>query len=66
MQGEIPVYGAIYRWSVVDEILTVTAPDGRRKHLPATNNSPIVTVRILARRLDSEKPQPPNPVLFRR
>ena len=58
MQGEIPVYGAIYKWLVADGILTVTAPDGRKRHLPATNNTPIVTARILARRLDSEKSQP--------
>ena len=62
MQGEIPVYGAIYRWVVVDGILTVTAPDGRKKHLPATNSTPLVTARILARRLEGEKLQPSNTV----
>jgi hypothetical protein len=65
MQGEIPVCGAIYGWSVVDGILTVTAPDGRKKHLLARDSTPIVTARILARQLDSEKLQPPNTVRFR-
>jgi hypothetical protein len=60
MQGEIPVYGAIYRWSVVDGILTVTAADGRQKHTPVWNSTPRVTARILARQLASQKLQPPN------
>jgi len=55
IQGEIPVYGALYRWSVCDGILTVTAPDGRRKHAPASDSAPVVTARIVARRLESEQ-----------
>jgi len=54
MQGEFPVYGAIYTWSVTDGILTVTAPDGRQKHMQASNYTPRVTARMLARQLASE------------
>jgi len=55
MQGEIPVYGAIYKWSVADGVITVIAPDGRKKHAPASDSAPVVTARILARRLESEQ-----------
>jgi hypothetical protein len=62
MQGEIAVYGAIYKWSVIDGILTVVTRDGRKKHLPVENSKPIVTARILARRLDSEQKKEAAPV----
>jgi hypothetical protein len=53
-EGEIERKGAIYTWSVFGNIITVTAPDGRKKRTHLGGITRASMAKILARELEAE------------
>jgi YD repeat-containing protein len=53
--GEIERNNVTYNWSMFGNIITVTAPDGRRKRTHLGGVTPASMAKILARELEREK-----------
>jgi YD repeat-containing protein len=56
-QGEIERKNVTYTWSVFGNIISVTAPDGRKKRTHLGGVTPESMAKILARELEEEKAQ---------
>jgi YD repeat-containing protein len=54
-EGEIERNSVTYTWSVFGNIITVTAPDGRKKRTHLGGVTPTSMAKILARELEEEK-----------
>jgi hypothetical protein len=54
-EGEIERKNVAYTWSVFVNIITVTAPDGRKKRTHLGGVTPASMAKILARELEAEK-----------
>jgi hypothetical protein len=59
-KGKLSRNGVRYRWSLDDGLLTVTAPDGRRKTTQLGGSTPECLGNLLAYELECGKPKPPN------
>jgi hypothetical protein len=59
-KGKLLRNGVRYRWSLDDGLLTVTAPDGRRKTTQLGGSTPESLGSLLAYELECGKPKPPN------
>ena len=54
-QGEISRNGVIYIWSLLSpDMVTVRAPDGRRKTTQVGGSPPEVLAKIMARELEED------------
>ena len=56
-EGEIERKNVTYTWSVFGNIITVTAPGGRKKRTHLGGVTPASMAKILARELEAEKPE---------
>jgi hypothetical protein len=56
-KGNFSRNGARYHWVIDDGLLTVVAPDGRRKTTQLGGSTPESLGRILAYELECEKPK---------
>ncbi len=55
MIGSIELNGELYIWRLIDELVTVFAPDNRHKATQLGGSAPDSIVRILARELAGQK-----------